>query len=102
MTPCLIAIAVAMSSTPPLAPSRWPIMLLVLLIASLRAWSPKTRLIATVSATSQLGAGAMGVDVLDVLRMQPCVLERELHRLGGPAAFRVRGSDVVRVGRAAK
>src|SRR5438105_4978348 len=54
-TPCLIDSAVAINSTPPLAPSRWPIMLLVLLIASLRAWSPKTVLIASVSASSPSG-----------------------------------------------
>ena len=41
-----------MASTPPDAPSRWPIMLLVLEIISFLACSPKTCLIAFVSATS--------------------------------------------------
>ena len=44
-------------------------MLLVLLMASLRAWSPKTFLIALVSASSpSWRAGAVGVDVLHVAR----------------------------------
>src|SRR5947208_860321 len=45
----------AISSTPPDAPSRWPTMLLVLLIATRRAASPSAVLIARVSASSPNG-----------------------------------------------
>ena len=45
----------ATSSTPPLAPSRWPSWLLVLEMLTLWAWSPKTVLMAIVSALSPSG-----------------------------------------------
>ena len=52
MTPVLMVMTVAIASTPPDAPRRWPIMLLVLLIAKRPACTQKTFLIAKVSAAS--------------------------------------------------
>ena len=42
----------ATASTPPAAPSRWPVIDFVELTASRRAWSPKTVLMARVSVVS--------------------------------------------------
>ena len=61
----------AINSTPPLAPSRWPSMLLVLLMASLRAcvaehFLDRLRL----RRVAQRRAGAVGVDVLHVLGVE--------------------------------
>ena len=50
--PCLTVSAVATASTPPAAPRRCPVMDLMALTARRRACSPKTRLIAWVSAAS--------------------------------------------------
>ncbi len=54
-TPCIIISTVAIISTAPDAPSKCPIMLFVLEIASLCAWPRKTSLIARVSASSPSG-----------------------------------------------
>ena len=92
----LMVRTVAMISTPPEAPSRWPIMLLVLLMASLRAWSPKTCLIAFVSASSPssvLVPWALMYWMSSGLRRAS--LRRQLHGVGGPDALGVRSGDVV-------
>src|SRR5215211_6789735 len=94
-TRCLIDMTVAISSTPPDAPSKWPSMLLVLETASLWAWGPNTRLIA------EFGACAVGVDVVDVGRSDTGVSEGVFHRPTGACPVRRRRGDVVRVGRAA-
>ena len=43
------------ASRPPAAPSRWPVIDLVDDTASFRAWSPKQRLMASVSILSPCG-----------------------------------------------
>src|SRR6185312_1815857 len=50
-----IASNVKIASTPPAAPSRWPVTDLVELIASFFAWSPNTRLAACTSPRSPSG-----------------------------------------------
>ena len=50
---------------------------------------------------AELGAGAVGVDVVDVVGIEPGVLEGQLHGHGRAGAFGMRGGDVVGVGRAA-
>ena len=52
---CLIASAVMPASSPPAAPSRWPVIDLVDEIASFAACSPNSRLIASVSSLSLNG-----------------------------------------------
>jgi hypothetical protein len=54
-TCCFTASAENTASTPPAAPSRWPVIDLVELTASFLAWSPKARFTAVVSATSPSG-----------------------------------------------
>ncbi len=62
---------VKMSSTPPLAPSKWPIWLFVLEMLVFLACSPKMRLIARVSARSPSdAAGAVSINVANVSRIQ--------------------------------
>ncbi len=54
--PCWMASTLKAASTPPAAPSRWPVMLLVeLTISPFFAQSPKTFLMAFTSATSPTG-----------------------------------------------
>ena len=55
ITPRSIVRAQTTASMPPLAPSVWPRLLLVLEIASRFAWPPNTRFTALVSATSPSG-----------------------------------------------
>ena len=55
ITPSRIASRQKISSTPPLAPSRWPNWLFVLEMLTLQAWSWKTVLMAMVSAASPSG-----------------------------------------------
>ena len=93
---------VAISSTPPEAPSRWPIMLLVLLMASLRAWSPKTFLMALVSAASPSSVLVpWALTYCTSSGLSVASLQGELHGLGGAGALGMRGGDVVGVGGAA-
>ena len=56
------------SSTPPLAPSRWPSWLLVLEMLTFLAWSPKIGLDRRrLGHVAQRRAGAVGVDVVDLV-----------------------------------
>src|SRR5207249_7177436 len=47
----------------------------------------------------QMRAGAMRVDVIDARGVEPCALDRILHRAGGALALRMRPRDVVGVAR---
>ena len=49
----------------------------------------------------QRRAGAVGIDVLDILQIQMGILECHLHGPRGSGAFRMGRGDVVRIGRAA-
>src|SRR6266576_107819 len=86
MMPRLIVSKVAIASTAPAAPSRWPIIDFVLLIATLRACSPRAIFNAFVSPAS--------LSCVDVRRLQPRVLESQRDRLRGRLA-RLVGCDLV-------
>ena len=71
MTLWTSALTVTTSSTPPLAPSEWPSWLLVLEMLTFWACSPKTRFHGLrLGLVAQRRAGAVGVDVADVGRIQ--------------------------------
>ena len=90
------------ASIAPAAPKVWPIIDLVDETASSYAWSPKTSLIAFVSAMSPSGVrGAVGVDVADALRLDPRPLERRRHHRGDTGRLGLRLGHVVRVVRRA-
>ena len=68
-SPVRATISETANSSAPAAPSRWPVIDLVEPMISLRAWSPNTALIASVSSMSPCGrGGAVGVDVVHVRR----------------------------------
>ena len=87
------------SSTPPLAPEQMTDLALRAGDADFLACSPKMVLMARVSASiAQRRAGAVGIDVADVGRIQLGVGQGALHGFGGAGAVFVGLRDVAAVG----
>src|SRR6059058_2504867 len=83
MIPLPTTMALMMASTAPAAPSMWPVADLVELTLMSLSVSPKTALIARVSLKS-----LAGVDVLNILWLEPGILEGALHGALCPLAIR--------------
>ncbi len=86
-TPSRMARIEKMPSTAPAAPSRWPMADLVEDIASLPAASPHSRSTAPqFQVIAERRRGAVGVDVLDLVRGHPGAAQRGAHGAEGAVA----------------
>ena len=99
MTESRSASTVSTSSTPPLAPSRWPNWLLVLETLSLPGMLAEDPFDGDrFGLIAQRRAGAVGVDVADVGQVELGVAQSPFHRPGGAGPAFVRMGDVAGIG----